>query len=456
MPAEKYHKAYLENQFPIELREHLQADNLDPTRLPSYDYLNAKGFETRGLSAAVKRYFGEEMTLHEFLRQQGFGHQDDGDWPTTHNETIQHLNGYRESRRNRNEDREATISTLESAMREVLRIVQDKYGTDNLLRFARYEAEEERYRQNEQVEAVLDELKSNKSDGAAKNYIRYFKKFYGYAAPRTRIDQNPVKQVEGQYDFDTRPERDSQPLTDEQVRKLWETLKQLPDRQELSDAVANLTSRHGLREWQVLMMVLLTLGVGVGPRSKEYIRTDCSEHWVFEDDTYIEFPRRKNLPGQVPILVNPEFLEAFRDYMETTRSDWNGKPFPSPNTDSGSRSKSTLNNWLEALCNEAGIRLDDGSFPTLQNLRQTWHNQYHEVLRKNNVQLQLVADEAGTQDENQVKISYRTDEEERRTIRELARRDFGELLPLDELPEVMSDTLDEAEYIDKQTSLVDF
>jgi hypothetical protein len=345
---------------------------------------------------------------------------------------------------------------MESAMRGVLREINDLHGIDDLLLFARYETEAERQDRNEKIEALLDKFKADKSGGAAENYTRYLRDFYEYARPRTRIDQNPVVEIEGQYDFDTTPDTDSNPPTDEQIRTLWETLKQLPDRRNLTESVKNLATRHGLRDWQVFMMVLLTLGVGVGPRSRDYIRTNCREHWILDDDPYIEFPVRKNLPGEVPVLVNPEFLAAFRDYMEETRNSWNGKPFPNPDAESGSRSANTLNNWLEALCEEAGVRLEDGSYVTMQNLRQVWHNQYHKVLRKNKVQLKLVADEAGTQNEKHVEMSYRTDEEERETIRSLATSDFENLLPLDELPDVMTTVLNQAQYIDTQTELDEF
>lgn len=325
MPAEKYHKAYLEEQFPAALQEHLRADGLDPTHLPTYEYLNAKGFETRGLSQAIQRHFGAETTLHQFLRQHGFGHQGDGEWPTTHEETINHLNGYRASRRDRNDDADDTISTMESAIREALRAMQDLHDIDNLLLFARYETEAERQARNKKMEAVLDTFKADKSGGAAENYTRYLKDFYEYAKPRTRIDQNPVMEVEGQFDFDTTPDSDPKPLPDDQIRTIWKTLKQLPDRRDLTESVENLATRYGLREWQVFMMVLLTLGVGVGPRSREYIRTNCREHWILDEgDPHIEFPVRKNLPGDVPVLTHPEFLAAFRDYMEATRDDWNG------------------------------------------------------------------------------------------------------------------------------------
>lgn len=75
-------------------------------------------------------------------------------------------------------------------------------------------------------------------------------------------------------------------------------------------------------------------------------------------------------------------------------------------------------------------------------------------MRKNKVQLKLVADEAGTQNEKHVEVSYRPDEEERETIRALATRDFQDLLPLDDLSDVMSNVLDQAQYVDTQTQLV--
>jgi len=454
MPAEKYHKEYLSKQLPIEIKEHLRADGLDPTRVPSYEYLTSKGFETRGLNKSLQRHFTEEMTLHQFLRENGFG-QGKGDWPTTHEETIGHLNGFRKSRLTRNNDRPDTLSTMESALREVLRVTQKLHDTDNLLLFARYDTEKERYKRNEQIEAVVDQIKKEKSDGAAENYMRYLKFFYQYVEPRDRIDQNPVEKIEAQYDFDTTPKKDPDPLKDYQIRQLWRTVKQLPERSSLSTAVENLAVRHGLRKWQVYMMVVLVLGVGVGPRASEYIRTNCREEWHLEQ-AYIEFPVRKNLPGEVPILAHPEFLAAFRDYMEETIDDWNGKPFPNPKTKSGSRTTNTINNWLKALCEEAEVRLDNGNYPTLQNLRQTWHTEYLRILRVDGVRLKLVADEAGTQDENQPKISYRSNEEERKAIRSLVSRDLEQLLPLSELPTEMTEIINENEYIDTQTDLSDF
>jgi len=188
-------------------------------------------------------------------------------------------------------------------------------------------------------------------------------------------------------------------------------------------------------------MLLLLFGVGVGPRAKDCIRCQCRDHWILDENPRIRFPRRKNLPGQVPIMAHPEFFEAYIEYMETTRDDWTGKPFPSHDSESGSRCADTLNNWLAALSDEAGVRLRDGTYPTMQNLRQTWHEEYKSTLRKKNVRLIFVADEQGTKDEQQVDQSYNTAKEDRKSIRDLVKRDFEELFPLSKLPEAMSDVI---------------
>ena len=455
MPAEKYTKAYLREQLPVEIREHRREDRLDPTKLPSYDYLNEKGFNTRGLNNAVQRHFGEELTLHEFLREQGFGYQGEGEWPTTHERTINLLNGYRDSRTKRNKDALATTSTLESALRSIIRTTQEIHNNDNLLVYYEYETPKEEVRRNEQVEAIIDKIQEGWSGGAAANYVRYFKEFHNYVVTHTEFDENPVEKVLWQYDFDTTPDSEVQPLDENQIKALWTTLKQLPERRDF-EAVDGLAQRHGLAHWQVLMMALLVFVVGVGSRAKDCTRTNCRKEWNFGSEPYVYFPVRKNQPSQVPILSLPEFLEAYCDYMEAIHDDWNGKPFPSHQSDSGSRVPATLNRWLKALSEEAGVRLDDGSFPTLQNLRQTWHTRYMQVLRKSNVHLKLVADEAGTKTEQTIDKRYWSDPEERKSIRDLAANHFDEFLQLDELPKPMSEVLDQGQYLNYQKSLDEF
>lgn len=455
MPAEIYTKAYLKEELPARIKEHLRSGDYDPTHLPTYEFLNSTGFETRGIAKAIQRHFDEDMTLHEFLKKQGFTAKS-SDWPSTHQETVKLLNEFRRSRIERNDDRESTVSTMESAMRGNIRISKKLHGIDNLLFYARHDSGAEKYKQREQVEDILDYIYLNKSDGTFENYVRFFRFFYEFCNIRTRIDENPTKAVDFQYNTDRSSNSSPEPLTDEDISLLWETVKQLHEKRTLSEPVENLVTRHGLRRWQIYVMVLLLLGIAVGPRSLEYERTNCQEDWVFGEENFIRFPVRKNLPGEVPILAHPGFLAAYRDYMEETNENWNGKPFPEQSNKRGSITKNTLNNWLAALCEEAGVRQDDGNYPTIQNLRQTWHTEYLKVLRVNDIRLKLTADEAGTKDSDQPKISYRSKEEERRSIRDLITKNFEKLVPLDGLPDEMSKVLAEDGYVDSQKSLYEF
>ena len=456
MPSEKYTRSYLEEQLPVEVREHLRADGHDPTRLPSYEYLQAKGFETRGLNRAIKRHFGDDLTLNEFLSRHGFGHNIHRGWPCDDEETLGLLDAFKESRIERHDDASATIKTVKSAMTRVLHRCNEVHGTDAILKYARADSKVEERIQNKKVEEVIDELRNDISDGAADNYTRYWKEFYEFAKLRKRVDYNPVAEVLPQYRFQrqrSEPER----LSGEQLRTLWKTLHQLPERHQLEERAKNLIQYHGLEMWRLYMMVLLVFLVSVGPRAKEVERTDLRRDWQLgTDDPYIEFPIRKNLPGEVPVLAHPAFLRAFRDFMEERQNGWNGNLIPSETSGSGCRSTKTINSWLSALCQEAGVTLEGGSYPTLQNFRQTWQNEYHAVLRRNEVQLELVADEAGTKTKSEVAKSYRTTEEERMMIRALAAEDFEELLPLDSLPQILQDAVQKKDYIDHQASLNDF
>lgn len=456
MSTEKYTKTYLQEQLPAEIREHRREDNLDPTELPSYDYLKRKGFNPRGLNAALQRHFDKETTLHEFLYEQGFGFQNGNEWNTTHERTISLLNSYRDSRKKRNNDAPDTTATLESALRKIIQVTQQIHNTNNLLLFFQCGTAKAEHRRNKQIESIIDKLKNDLSGGAAENYVRYFKEFYDYVVIHSEFNENPIKKILWQYDFDTTPEKEVSDLDGDQIRKLWRTLKQLPERDDLCNEITGLVGRYGLEHWQELMMVLLVFGVGVGPRASDITRVNCIEHWNFGPDSYVYFPVRKNQPSEIPILARDELLKAHRDYMQATRENWNGKPFPSRQSESGSVSPTTLNRWLSSLSREAEVRLHNGSYPTLQNLRQTWHTRYMESLRKLDVRLRLVADDAGTKTKEIASERYWSASEKRKSIRDLISDDFDEFFPLDELPKAMADELDQSQYMNYQMELDEF
>jgi hypothetical protein len=450
MPAEKYHKKALEEQIPSKLREQLRADGLSPNRLPTYEYLETTKYHPRGLSKAIKRHYGEDVTLHDYLREHGFGIEVNETWPTSHPKTIETLNGFKESRVKRNGDSEATIETLKPALRKVLNISQDLHETDNLLSYAQYDTEQGRQQNNRQILAILDELQEDLSDGAAANYIRYFRFFYEYAAIVAKVDMNPIDTVEGEYDLNPDSNSEAVEPSDEELESVWKKLKTLPEQDEFCDRVEHLIEIYGLEQWRIMMMALVLLGVGLGPRSGECEKMNCKKHWHLDQEPYIEFPDRKNQPGEVPIVSHDEFFKQYCCYLDSLIEDWNGRPFPSENSESGSRTATTLNNWLEALWIETGVRLPNGEYPTLQNLREKWHNEYLKVQRIREQHYEVVADERDKKDTEHIRSAYESRREKRETIRQLIRIDLEDMFPLSELPSEMKDEPD------GQTTIEDF
>jgi hypothetical protein len=153
-------------------------------------------------------------------------------------------------------------------------------------------------------------------------------------------------------------------------------------------------------------------------------------------------------------MTGSEFLRAYVDYIEIT--DKNGKVVPSQQSESGSRVPSTLNNWLEALCKEAGVSLDDGTFPTIQNFRQFWKTHYKAAVHKNRDEMTHVSDEGGTDNPRVDEERYTDQEQNRKHIRDIGREHFDKVLDIDELPVLMQKELDQNEYIDRQSDLDEF
>lgn len=453
MPAEKYSKKYLEDRLPALIREHLRQDGLRLSKVPSYDYLQSKGIETRSLNTAIQRHFGSDMTLHSFLEDQGFGTANESKYPTDHPETAKFIEDFTRSREKRGKQAEATIDTIETALRRILVILEDLYGEDNLLRLARYDTDEEKIKHKNTVIDVLDELDKDLSRNTVGNYGRYWRDFYDYVNETAVIDFNPVEGPYDMYDFNQKPSDEPLPLSDEMVKKLWDTLLHLPSQTHLPSKMRGLLSRHGREEWRLQMMVLIVFLISAGPRTGEIIRCDCRNHLHFGEAPSVEYPQRKNGPGEVALLVNAEFLEGYVEYMNKKYNEWNGKLLPSENSESGSRVGDTINNWLDALCKTANVKLENGETPNIQNVRQTWHTNYFRALRHVKIHTTITAKEQDTETVETVGESYVPTEEEQHTIRQFVKSDFQELLEYDRFPDIMSSVINESNYNDFQEDL---
>jgi len=115
-----------------------------------------------------------------------------------------------------------------------------------------------------------------------------------------------------------------------------------------------------------------------------------------------------------------------------------------------------VDSWLQTLCKEADIRLNDGTFPTIQNFRQFWKIHYKDAVHKNLEVMDFVSDEAGTDTAGTDTQRCQGEEQRRQHIRDLGREFFDDVLDLSELPALVQEELDQNEYINRQSEFGDF
>ncbi|MFC3957624.1 hypothetical protein [Halovivax cerinus] len=438
----------LEEQLPAVLHEQFQLDGLPRDHEPSWEYITAHTrYSAEGLNNKSKELYGQ--TLLEFLREQGFGVRNTGKWPTNDEETIQSLEYYVNSAQDRRGWSEKTIDSVRSVMNKVYEAIREEGLGIELLDLGVYNSEKERVENIQHTITIIEYMDRNLADSTMGNYPFYFEEYYNIVKNRYPINLNPVTEALDEFEW-YRSENEPQPVTEAQLKALWNTL----------NAIRDCPVRdYDLDQWRLWMKVLLVFLIAVGPRSSEVEKLDVRTQLHFGDDPYVQFDERKNLrrnegPDKVPIMTGARLLELYVDYIESTGG--NGKLIPSPQSSSGSRRASTLNNWLEELCKIADIRLDDGSFPTIQNFRQFWKTLYKRALHENRDQIKFVSEEGGTKTPGVDEKNYLDNVENRNHVRELGRQYFGDVLDLDEIPAELRAELDQESQLDGQSKIQDY
>lgn len=444
MSQHRIDKKTLQDQLPVLIRENNRADNFEPDHLPSWKYISENTrYSAEALNKNCERLFG--ITLHEFLRREGFGCRSDGKWPTNHERTIQSLEYFIYSLEQKRDYK--STETVESIIHSLYKAINEENLKIEILELGRFEIDSERVENIQNAIQIIQNWDKKYKESTMGNYTEIFSKYYKIVKNRYRIDFNPVE--EALVEFEWNPKRpDPTPVSIQQFRDFWNTLEELEECP---------IQRYDLDEWRLWMKALLIFMLAVGPRSSEIESVDITQQIEFGDDPHVYFHERKNLkfaPDKVPIMFGCGFLKAYVDYILLI--DGNGKLVRSNQSESGSRTPATLNEWIKRISKRANIRLEDGSIPTIQNFRQLWKNLYKEALHENRRQVELIAQDAGTQNPEVVEESYIANERNRRHIRELGRKHFEEVLEINELPVLLTEKLDQNEYISRQTTVTNF
>jgi len=441
-------KKTLEEQLPVVLQEQFELDGLPPTHTPSWEYITTNTrYTAEGLNNKTQELY--DLTLLEFLQEQGFGVTESGKWPTDDEETIQSLEYFTESARDRRKWKESTIGDLSSIINKLYEAIQKEDLAIELLDLGEYESSDQRIKNVQRTITIIEYMDSDLSDGTMENYTHYFKEYFIIVKNKYNLDFNPVTHALDEFEW-YRSESDPQPVTGAQLRDLWNTL----------DALDECPVRgYDLDRWRLWMKVLLVFLTAVGPRSSEVEQVDIKTQFHFDDDPHVELDERKNLrrnegPDKIPIMMGQELLACYVEYVKSI--DGNGKLIPSPQSESGCRTPATLNNWLKRLCKIANVRLDDGSLPTIQNFRQFWKTQYKKAIHENRKETEFVSDESGTKSPEVEEGSYISDITNRKHIRDLGRDYFDGVFDIGETPTLIQNELDIPSHINAQSKLDDF
>jgi len=438
----------LEEQLPAILHEQFQLDGLPRDHAPSWKYITANTrYSAEGLNNKSKELYGQ--TLLEFLREQGFGVRNTGRWPTNDEETIQSLEYYVNSAQDRRGWKENTIDSVRSVINKVYEAIREEGLDIELLDLGVYSSDDERVENIQYTITVIEYMDRDLADSTMGNYPRYFEEYYNIVKNKYQVSFNPVTEALDEFEW-YRSESDPQPVTEPQLNDLWNALTVLEECP-IGD--------YELERWRLWMKVLLVFLIAVGPRSSEVEQIDVRSQLHFGDDPYVHFDERKNQrrnegPSKVPIMMDTTLLELYVDYINSV--DGNGKLIPSSQSASGSRRASTLNNWLEELCKIADVRLDDGSFPTIQNFRQFWKTLYKRALHENREEIKFVSEEGGTKTPSVDEKNYLDNVENREHVRELGRQYFNGILDFGETPAVLQAELDQESHLGGQSRIQDY
>jgi len=448
MTRDRIGKKTLEEQLPAILREQYRKDGFPPDHLPSWEYITANTrYTAEGLNNKSKQLYGQ--TLLEHLRKLGFGIRSDGEWPTDDEETIRSLEYYIQVLEEKKLLADSTINSIESAINKAYKAIREENLDTDLLQLGQFDSEEERITNIQRTITILEYMDHSLDDGTLINYSDYLSDYYDIAGNRYLVNFNPIEPARQEFRW-YRTWGDPQPITESQLNDLWNVLNTLDECP---------VQGYDLQHWRLWLKMLIVFLIAVGPRSNEIERLDLRTQLHLGADPHVRFEERKNLRNYedqvtVPIMTGVGFIRAYRDFIEET--DQNGKLVPSLESESGCRTPRTLNEWIKRLCKLANVRLDDGSYPTIQNFRQFWKTQYKKALQENREQIKFLSQEDGKKGPESDERDYIDDVVNRQHTRELGRKYFDDILDFGDLPELVQNELDQNEYTNRQSRIADY
>jgi integrase len=374
---------------------------------PSYEWLADHGFS--GLSytlqqhhdLTVKEFFVEEVGLGDDTPGDDTG-EDGYDWGIRSDETIEAIQTYLSTQRDRGELAASTVTSRRSRLAEYARIYEQLHGAVSLTRYLN--DIEERPAENDRCMAVFDVLKDRLStDQSRLKYLGDVQQFYDYQVRFQGAKYNPLDGANDQFRWEI-DNPDNKTVDAEGMRTIYEEADSIEDQ-------------------------LLVLALGAwGLRPNEVASLSIDQFELSDDqDNRIIFEQRKNGPGEVAVLFGVEILK--QRIVDLESPSWNSYLFPSTRSSSGHITSQTVTNRFKRLAGEAAISVE-GETPTAKMGRRFWYTTYNEAVKQMMEGLEGIASDQGSSSTEIVSQNYLSEAEKRRYRRESMRDElidvFGE------------------------------
>jgi len=380
----------------------METDGLDPKReKPTHSWLRDHGF--RPLLYALREY--HDRTFAEFWREDlELDAVESGyDWATNHERTIEALESFLTSRRERKGLADSSIDTLRYRLNRYVAAYYEENDTDDLVTPVARDGDIPAYKAVDACWAAFDRLHADLDGGQTKRRIHLaVSNWYAHLVRRKWAAVNPANGLDDEFDWSNGNDDDTDTpcLATEHVRALYKAADDQEDR----------------------LLVLALCAWGLRPNEVASLRARQFVLDVSADEIpYITFEERKNGPGEVSLLYGKEVLEdrlaTFADH-----DDWSGHLFPSPHASGGSISRWTVWNRFTQLADRAGLPDEIGGVsPSPKMGRRFWYDAYSSSLDVVLGSLDEIAAEQGSASADVVLQNYLSDSRARKLRREYMR-----------------------------------
>ena len=413
-------RAYRELVHPL-----LRADGLVPERdRPTYEWLRER--DLRPMLYALREY--HDRTFSEFWSRDlgcevtesgrdGSAADADGrsshsnyDWATDDRRTVEALEAFLASRRDRKGLAESSIETLRYRLDRYVRAYGEVNGTDDLVAPVARDNDTPPYEAVDACWAAFDRLHADLDAGTTKRRIHLaVSNWYAHLVRRKRAALNPADGLDDEFDWSTddADDADTPCLSSQHVHVLY---------------CAAETS-----EERLLVLALCAWGLRPGEVARLHARQFTLDP-PDDEVPYVEFRERKNGPGQVSLLYGLDELEAHLAHLTSTPAvdaDADGRPeylFPSPHASRNHVSRWTVWNRFGSLADRAGLPDEiDGVTPSPKMGRRFWYDAYASSLDVVLESLDEIAAEQGSSSADVVLRNYLSDARARELRREYMR-----------------------------------